>query len=468
MAKISAMMDIGKRSMMNSQTALQTVSHNIANKSTEGYSRQRVDLVTAPPVVEGRLQLGMGNRAATVSRTNNPYLEKQLQKEQGMLGFHQGRSEALSRVEQVYNEQQNKGLNQYITDFFNAFRELANNPEGITSRQIVKEAADSMCKDFQRVHNQLIDVQKDLDEGIKHQVVEINKMTEEISQLNAQIASVENQGANANDQRDRRDLLLKKLNEKVDIKWAESTTGIVNVTTAGNAILVSGFDNQELSVTENEKGRTQVLYKYSPSVPDFNITDRITGGTIGGAIDVRDSTVEDLKRSNDLMALTIATEVNKAHMSGFDRNGDMGVPFFTGVNEEMPPGAAIQVNQEIARDVGLVASAYKPNAIGDNSVALVISQLQNRDIMGNGASIDDYYNSQVGKIGVITQRAAKSKETQENNFNQLNNLRESISGVSLDEETTKMLEFQKSFDASARIIRTADELFETVLNLKRL
>jgi flagellar hook-associated protein 1 FlgK len=155
-------------------------------------------------------------------------------------------------------------------------------------------------------------------------------------------------------------------------------------------------------------------------------------------------------------------------VNGFDRNGDLGVAFFTGINGDEPPGAAIQVNSDIANDVGMIASAFKPNAIGDNSVALVISQMQNRDIMGNGASIDDFYNSQVGKIGVITQRAVKSKETQENNFNQLNNIRESISGVSLDEETTKMLEFQKSFDASARIIRTADEMFETVLNLKRL
>jgi flagellar hook-associated protein 1 FlgK len=468
MAKISAMMDIGKRSMMNSQTALQTVSHNIANKSTEGYSRQRVDLSTAPAVIEGRIQIGMGNRAASVSRTNNPYLEKQLQKEQGMLGFQNGRAEALTKVEQIYNEQQNKGLNQYVSDFFNAYRELANNPEGITSRQIVREAADSMCKDFQRVHNQLVDVQKDLDESIKQQVTEINAMTVEIANLNTEIAAVENQGAPANDQRDRRDLLLKKLNEKIDIKWAESNTGIVNVSTAGNAILVTGFESMKLDTAENDQGRTQVLYDYSRSTADLNITDRIKGGSIGGALEVRDSIIEDLKKNNDNMALTIAREVNAAHTRGFDRNGEAGKAFFVGFSENESPGAVIKLNEEISRDVSQIASSIKPGAIGDNSVALVIAQMQNRDIMGNGASVDDFYNSQVGKIGVITSRAIKSKEAQQNNFNQLNNIRESISGVSLDEETAKMLEFQKSFDASARIIRTADEIFDTVLNLKRL
>jgi len=122
MAKIHAMLDIGKRSMMNSQTALQTVAHNIANKTTEGYSRQRVEQVTNPSITEGRLQLGMGARAASVTRTNNPFLDKQLQMETGVLGFHSAQSEAMARVEQVFNEQSNKGLNQYMTDFFNAYR----------------------------------------------------------------------------------------------------------------------------------------------------------------------------------------------------------------------------------------------------------------------------------------------------------------------------------------------------------
>ena len=87
---------------------------------------------------------------------------------------------------------------------------------------------------------------------------------------------------------------------------------------------------------------------------------------------------------------------------------------------------------------------------------------------GGHSTIDDYYNSQVGRIGVLAQKAVKARESQANVLNQLSNIRESISGVSLDEETTKMIEFQRAFDASARVIRTADEMFETVLALKRI
>ncbi|MFN8945600.1 MAG: FlgK family flagellar hook-associated protein, partial [Pseudobdellovibrionaceae bacterium] len=150
MSKISAMMDVGKRSLSNSQSALQTVAHNIANKSTEGYSRQRVELMTNQPITSGNLQIGMGARAGVMTRTNNPWLEKQIQRENTSLGFMDTQAEALGRVEQVYNEQVNKGLNQYMTDFFNGFRELANNPESLSSRTVVRESAVSLSNDFKR------------------------------------------------------------------------------------------------------------------------------------------------------------------------------------------------------------------------------------------------------------------------------------------------------------------------------
>jgi flagellar hook-associated protein 1 FlgK len=470
MAKIGSMMDIGKRSMMNSQTALQTVSHNIANRTTEGYSRQRVDVVTAPPITEGNLQLGMGNRAASVSRTNNPYLEKQLQKETGQMGMYEGRSDAMGRVEQVFNEQINKGLNQYMTDFFNSFRELSNNPESVTSRTMVKESAEALTKDFHRVDHQLTEIQKDLDERVKNEVQEINKMTKEVSVLNQQIAQTELQGIPANDQRDRRDVLLKHLNEKIDINYAEGTNGMVTVSTAGNAILVSGLDSYQLETHENPNTqRADVFFKPAEHTPAFVISDRIRGGVMGGLLDVRDKVIPDFKDKMDNMATTLAIEVNNAHVQGFDRRGNQGLVFF-----EIPPqteGAAreIRLNQAIADDVNRVAAAAQPGAVGDNTVANVMSQLQYKEVMDGGSStMDDFYNAQVGRVGVLAQRADKAKEAQGNILKQLDTLRESVSGVSLDEETTKMIEWQKSFDASARVIRTADEMFDTVLNLKRL
>ncbi|MEK7356024.1 MAG: flagellar hook-associated protein FlgK, partial [Bdellovibrionota bacterium] len=248
MSKIHGMMDVGKRSMMNSQTALQTAGHNIANKSTEGYSRQRVELQTAEPLGIGKLRIGMGAKSGGITRTNNPYLEKQIQKEQAGLGYLEGKADAMTRVEQIYNEQMNKGLNQFQTDFFNSFREFANNPESLATRTQVKETADFMTKDFKRVNVQLTEIQRDLDQQVAVQVESVNELTKQIAQLNEKVQMVEAGGAPANDERDRRDLLIKQLGEKINIRWAEGDDSNVTITAGNSALLVTGNEAKTISV----------------------------------------------------------------------------------------------------------------------------------------------------------------------------------------------------------------------------
>ena len=470
MSKISSMLDIGKRSLSNSQTALQTVSHNIANKSTEGFSRQRVEIMTNAPDMPGQLQIGNGARAGLITRTNNPWLEKQIQREGTNLGYSDARADALARVEQVYNEQNNKGLNQYMTDFFNGFREMSANPESLAGRTMVREAGVALTNDFKRVVGQLKDVQEDLDHQITSTVDEVNQITKEIADLNMKIKMVEVQGTPSNDDRDRRDLLLKKLGEKLEVNWAEGNDGMVSVTAGRAAVLVSGLDSTDLKIHKiGEENGTQIFYSATKNGTEFNMTDHFRGGRIGAALEVRDETIKGLLGHVDNLAFNFANSVNEAHSQGFDRYGQAGANFF-----EMPEdvsGAAgnLAINQDVFSDVGRIAAAARPNAPGDNTVANMISSLQNRKTMNNGeASFDDYYNTQVGQIGSVTSRAVKTMESQKNIMQQLGNLRESISGVSLDEETTKMIEFQKAYDASARLIRTADEMFDTILNLKRL
>ncbi|MFN7906303.1 MAG: flagellar hook-associated protein FlgK [Pseudobdellovibrionaceae bacterium] len=470
MAKISAMMDVGKRSLSNSQSALQTVAHNIANKSTEGYSRQRVELMTNQPITSGNLQIGMGARAGVITRTNNPWLEKQIQRENTSLGFMDTQAEALGRVEQVYNEQVNKGLNQYMTDFFNGFRELSNNPESLSSRTVVRESAVSLANDFKRVTEQLNDVQNDLDGQIQTTVEEVNQMAKEVASLNEKIQMVEVQGIPSNDERDRRDMLLKKIGERIEVSWSEGKDGMVTCSAGGTGILVSGTSVNPLKATRaGENDRMEIHYRSSDTASWFNITAQIKGGKVGGAIDIRDRVVGDLLGHVDNMAYTLAKEVNKAHIEGFDKTGKPGVLFFDMPEQKSGAAGVLKVNTTVLNDVGRIAAASAPNAPGDNAIANLVSALQYREVMDNGkATFDDYYNTQVGQIGTIAQRAVKTQESQRNIISQLSNIRESISGVSLDEETTKMIEFQKAYDASARVIKTADEMFDTVLNLKRL
>jgi flagellar hook-associated protein 1 FlgK len=475
MSKIHGMMDMGKRSMMNSQTALQTVGHNIANKSTEGYSRQRVDLTTAEPIGIGNSRVGMGAKTSGVSRVNNSYLERQIGKEQSSLGYQQGRADTLGRVEQIYNEQINKGLNQFVGEFFNAFRDFSNNPESMASRTLVKETSDAVVHDFQRVNKQLREIQNDVDFQVKSSIEEVNGFSRQIADLNDKIQQVEATGATANDERDRRDLMIKKLGEKIDIRWAEGADGMVTVTAGNSALLVAGHESKEMYVRSTpatdykREGNADIFYKSKESGTPVVVTQQFKGGVIGAALEVRDQVVNGLLDDLDRMAYTLGKEVNHAHQQGFDRYNQKGEDFFD--LGESPHGLAerFSVSQSILNDVGRIAGAGRPNAPGDNTVANVISSIQYKPVMEDGVTtIDDFYNGVVGRLGVMAKRANTSQEAQKDIVSQLNNIRESISGVSLDEETAKMIEFQKGFDASARLIRTADELFDTVLNLKRI
>ena len=131
--------------------------------------------------------------------------------------------------------------------------------------------------------------------------------------------------------------------------------------------------------------------------------------------------------------------------------------------------ASLELTDRVTRDPLKIAAAGQAGAPGDNRVANAISQLQFENVMPNESStVDEFYNSMVGEVGVQSRKILSSQESQKGIVNQLQNIRESISGVSLDEESTKLIEFQKAFDASARLIKTPMKMFDTVLNLKRL
>lgn len=475
MSRIWSMMDVGRRSLANSQTALQTTAHNVANKSTEGYSRQRVDMVTNQPISDGSLRLGMGAKAMAVTRTNNEYLEKQIEREGNQLGFSQSRADMLARVENVYNEQVNEGLNHSMGKFFNAFRELSNNPESLATRTQVKESAEHLTHDFNKVHEQITEIQRDADFRIATKVEEVNQLTKEIADLNEKIQTVEVAGTPANDERDRRDVLVKQLSQKVNIRYAESKDGALTITAGNTAVLVSGNSHRELEVASTpgregkREGNFDIFYRPNQDGTPVNVTKQFKSGEIGGLLQVRDEVANEFLDGMDDLAYTLAEEVNKAHVQGYDRTGRTGQVFFEMPADVTNAAQQMKVHENIVNDVGSIAAAGEPGSPGDNRIANVLSGLEYKQIFDDGtATVNDYYSSMVGRIGIEAQRANSAQQSQADIVGQLKNIRESISGVSIDEEMTKMIEFQKTFDASARLVRTADEMMDTVLSLKRL
>ncbi|MCC6277706.1 MAG: flagellar hook-associated protein FlgK [Oligoflexia bacterium] len=473
--RIGSMMSVGKQALSNASTQLQTTTHNVANVNTEGYSRQRVEVQSAEPIGSARVRIGQGAKTVAVTRVVNNYLNKQIQEETSKMGTADGRQQSLERVEQIYNESINKGLNRFMANFFNAFREFSNNPESQATRALVKESAKILTEDFHRIHNQLLAVQKDVDSMVRAHVSEINGYTKEIASLNEKIQMVELQGVPANDERDRRELILKKLGELVNIRWAEGDNGKITVTAGNNALLVSGYESNQLLVQSTpatdvkREGNADIIFKNGPQGSEFVVTNQIQGGKLGGALEVRDRTINELHGKLDEIAFRVHDEINGLHTQGFDKYGNTGLTFFDPMGNEFNSAINLKLADHILADPGHIAGALSPNSPGDNRVANAIAAIQHQKIFNERTtSIDDFFNGIVGEFAVLTKKNKMVLEHQKHIVDQLKNVRESVSGVSLDEETTDMVKFQKAFDASARLIKTADEMFDTVLSLKRL
>lgn len=475
MSKISAVLNTGQRALMNSQVALQTVGHNLSNKDTEEFSRQRVEIQSSPPTGGlGKLRMGTGAQAARVTRINNPYLERQLLNERSQLGFVDARASALGSAEQVFNEQLNKGLGQYLNDFFVAFRDFSNSPESNSSRSLVKEKGNFLSQDFNRINRQLKDIQTDLGHRVESLIFEVNQLSEQVASLNEKIQTVEISGVEANDERDKRDLALKRLGEKVNIRWSEGTNGMVTVTAGKSALIVSGYDHMKLdtAAVPRQDGRSgvsvHVFYRPTTKGTPVDITRQLTGGAVGAYLGVRDSEIQDYLLRTDTLAQSLANEINKVHRLGYDQHGKVGNDFFKPLEEVSDASERMSVHSEIQKDVGRLAASAQPNAPADNRIANVISKLEYRKLLNNnGATFSDFYSGIVGQVGVQAETSLRSVESQKSIVQQLSNIRESVSGVNLDEEAAKMIEFQKAFEASARLIRTADEMFDTVLSIRR-
>src|SRR5207253_1548518 len=175
------------------------------------------------------------------------------------------------------------------------------------------------------------------------------------------------------------------LGEKIDISWAEGTDGHISVTAGRTALLVSGTTaNTMKAARTGDRDRVEIFFQSSPTGTPVNITNQIKGGRMGGALEVRDEVVENFLGSIDKMAYSMAEEVNKAHVEGFDRYGKPGVLFFEMPADVKGAASSLSVNRTIADDVGRIAAGAEAGSPGDNTVANVISSLQNRQVMDGG------------------------------------------------------------------------------------
>jgi len=459
MSNIIGLLDLGRGALLSHQQAISITGHNIANVNTPGYSRQRVNLATNPGLTSSPGQIGAGVKVSDIQRIYDQFLGSQINTESYNLGKWEAQSSSLERVEIIFDETTGFGLNQAMGDFFNAWQDLANNPEGHTERQVLVAKSEIMAGTFNKISSDLNQMQNDLDSSVEGGVIEINNIAGKISDLNIKISDIEKSGQDANDLRDNRDLYLKELSSMIDISSFEGNDGQVTVLVGNGKPLVQPPYSFSLSTVTNVSGHEDVVW-VDRDGNNVDITNDISGGKLKGWLEVRDVKIEDYKTRLDDQASSIIAEVNNLHGLGFDLNGAAGGAFFTGTS-----ASDITVDTNIVNNVNLIA-ASGTGAPGDNSNAIAIANLQNSLLMSGGtATYDDFYNSLVSDVGIDVQSAQMNVDHQTAMVSNLDNYRESISGVNLDEEMVNLVKFQHAYDAAAKLISAVDEMMNTVMNM---
>lgn len=463
---LSAAMEIGKNGLNIYRIATEVTSENIANVNTPGYSRQRVMLESAPPTLHNGFPLGTGVKIASVQRYYDGLLQQQLVSAQTTQGFDTSKSSVLQQIEPYFNEVSNDGIGTAISNLFGAWQDLTLNPGGTAERQVVITRAQILSDNFQFVSKGLNDAIATQNSALVPLTDSINSTLTNIAQLNGQIKSTELLNGNANEMRDQRDQLVRDLSQKIGISFTENADGTTDVKYAdGGAALVTGSTAGAFSLDKTNPA--SFIVQLTPPGGVLAAVAPITG-ELGATVALRDTIIPGYLTKVDTLAKSVADSVNASHSAGFSPTGGSGQNFFTPLGAVAGSAAAFSIDAGL--NVTTIAASGNALLPGDNSNALSIAQLATSNTVPSGtptATFSSYYSSLVSTVGLDVQSSKTTVAQDEAFTKQLTTLRESNSGVSLDEELTNLVKYQRSYQASAKLISTATEMMDTVIGMIR-
>ncbi|MFH1700047.1 MAG: flagellar hook-associated protein FlgK [Candidatus Zixiibacteriota bacterium] len=450
-------LEIGKRALLTHQLSMTTIGHNLANVNTPGYSRQRVSITSAMPLDMGKFNIGSGVTVTTINHVRDLFLTDQYRRESRSLGEWTYKEKSLSQIESFFAEPGDDSLGSALNNFWDSWSSLAaGDADSSTPRNQIVASARTLINHFHAMNRQVTELISSTDNDIVDRVGQLNQYGKQIATLNRLVSSEELGGQNANDLRDQRDYLVDELSKLVDVTTREEKNGSLNVFVNGLA-LVEDADMHELmtrKISKDNMAINEIIWK------DTSTAAKLKGGELKGLLDVRDTIAPRFRSRLDDMAQTLVTELNTLHRAGTDVHGDTGYNFF---NPVFTTAGTIQLDNNIALDSGRIAASLS-GEIGDNSNALAIYDIRNNLVGTLGeTSITEYYNSTVGMIGIETREAKTFKGNFEILIQQISNSRESVQGVSLDEEMANLVKMQHSYNAAARVITTMNDALGTVI-----
>ena len=501
-------LNIAMKGLYASQQGIYVTDHNISNAEATGYSRQIISQQASTPLKtgNGKGMMGTGVDVLTVMRMRDQFLDNRYWEQNVLYGEWNIKSSAQSELELIVNEVPENGLLKVLNGLYDALEGLSNDPSNEQSRSVVIENAQSFCQYLRNASSDLDSLREDYNSNIKVKVNQMNSLSRQISDLNEMIYKAELDGSIANDLRDQRTVVIDQLSTIADIKVNEVQAGtlpngvkdIRMQITLDGICLVNHFDYRELECYGIEDG-SAANGMYGIRWADTGMDVDIEGGELKGYLDLRDmdgtnGTYKGIlyfKNRLDNFARTFAKAFNEGifadgnkytngHVDGTTLDGETGIGFFsfnglstadfTAVDTDLDArydhitAANISITSDIKDDLNKIAAASAGGeAENSENLRALIDIFYDTRVFKEGTP-EYYIGSVTATMGVVAQYAERLNKSYDSVIAQKEKKRLSVSGVSLNEETTNLVKFQQAYSAAAQVISVLDEILDVTIN----
>jgi flagellar hook-associated protein 1 FlgK len=445
---LNTSLNIGMSAISAFDGAIQNTSNNIANASTPGYSRQTAQLQEAAPVAGA----GQGVVLEGYQSVRSELIQGQMQQQTQAQSSADAQSASLQPIQTAFTTS-TQDIGTQMSALFASISSLSANPASTSLRQGVLSAAGNLAKAFNTTSTALTAQQTASNSQVSTDVSQIDTLTQQIAALNPQIAALHASGQDGGTVQDQQNQLLLSLSKLTGVAVTKSADGDT-LTTASGSPLVVGAQSFALQST-SVNGSQHVLDSTGK-----DITSSLTGGDLGGNIQMRDQVLGGLQTKLDTLASQFGSAINSAQASGFDQNGKAGQNLFNVSSTVAGTAASIAL---ATSDPTLIA-ASSDGSSGSNGNLASLAAVQNAALPA-GQSPTDTYASLVYSVGSLTANANAQSTATAASLLQLTNQNNSVSGVSINEESVNLVNLQQAYSAAARVITTVQALFAVTLNM---
>ena len=452
---MSILGQIGYSGVRASQIALSATGQNIANVNTPGFSRLAPDLHSLGG--QTSVSIGGGVQVSSIRRLSNDFQNQQLWRASTDKNYFNTSQQYLTALEGLIDSE-GSSVSVGLDNFFAALSEASSTPESIALRQQIIGESKQLAQRFNGL-NSNIGTQLNALQGQRVAMTsEINGLSGNIAELNAQIREMESSGRDTATLRDYRDNLVKDLSQYAGIRVQEAADGTLNVSLANGQPLVAGATAGQLKVNTNLAGEQEMTLVFAKTT--FPLNQQGIGGSLGGLYDMEYGALRPAQQDLHDMASAVATMVNNTLAAGFDLNGNPGQPLFS-YNAGSTSGM-LAVNPLGASELAFSGTAGE---VGNNKTLLAMLELKSAGVQvaGNTVPLNDAYAGLVGRVASASRQNQADLRAATTVAEQAQAQRDSVSAVNLDEEAVNLMAYEQAYQANMKVISTSNDLFNAVL-----